>query len=296
MSMRHLTASQKIAQLENRIAHLEKQAFLEGIQQKVSAWIEAKLPYKREVKKAVLSEYSIRDMKSAEKAAKYVVRDLKDPHHMTALSMIVKSESTFKGRVEMALNIKNHPEMFEGRTASAFAVAALSVTALLVGVVWTSIKQVFRLASHNKQGGIPVIVGVIISILGGVAFHELLLTPEKKTKEIGHAISRGLIGELPGIKSIEKVSENMDEVVIKLEIADTAMKYPTDIATFYLTFDTTKDYVFVENSYINGIAGTYENVLKKLESPRVEAELREKIKIWEDDDIFLGRDDDDMSI
>ena len=47
--MRQLTASQKIAQLENRIAQLEKQALLSDMKEKIVKKIEAFKSVKREV-------------------------------------------------------------------------------------------------------------------------------------------------------------------------------------------------------------------------------------------------------
>lgn len=278
--MRHLTASQKIAQLEHRIAHLEKQAFLEGLKQRLSSWVDSKLPYKREVKKAVLSEYSVRDMKSAERAAKGVMRDLKDPHHMTALNMIMKSESTLKGRVEMVLDMKKNPERFEGRTASAFAVAALSVTALLVGVVVATAQSIFKRSSHDKQAFIfsTAIIGVLIlALVGMVAVNFFELGNNEvydKTKEIGYAIIRNIDSLNPiGIKSIEKVSENRNELVMEIEVADNSLTSPTNIAVFEVAFDKTKDYVQVD---VGDVEGTYEEVLKALKSSSsVKAELKD---------------------
>jgi hypothetical protein len=81
--MRHLTASQKIAVLENRVAQLEKQAMLDSLKAKVN---EAMQPFKRlvpETKKIIK-----KTRESPKQIAKKYMKIRKDPNFKKATKQI----------------------------------------------------------------------------------------------------------------------------------------------------------------------------------------------------------------
>ena len=167
--MRHLTASQKIAILENRVAHLEKQAMLEGLKAKIA---DAMSPFKRLVPE---TKKIIKDTrKSPKQIAQEYMKVRKDPNFKKAMKQLqreagsspVKQVSYIidaykSGELESTPRTASmtrrgsfvhdiHAMMFMVELAGAILAA---ICILDVGYEWvvSKIKGLFKRGSVNKE-------------------------------------------------------------------------------------------------------------------------------------------------
>ena len=140
-----------------KLAHVEKEALLGNMKEKITAWVEENLPYRREIRSAVVNEYG---STPATEIAKDVLKKLKGPEHKAFLREVMISTPSLKGRVALILNAN------QGRTASITLMGALSITALLVGLIHAiAMDMNNRKASMGKESGSSLILFIIIIML-----------------------------------------------------------------------------------------------------------------------------------
>ena len=178
--MRQLTASQKIAQLENRIAQLEKQALLSDMKEKIVKKIEAFKSVKREVAPI------LKRAGSPEKLAKSYVKMSKTREYEQAMKELRASgrPNPIK-QVEFLIEAKKNPELVLDnplvRRASLRKNAGLAfflanpelilLAVIIIGSVVTYLLHVTgikRFASQNKEASFTgtILFGLVTFIIG----------------------------------------------------------------------------------------------------------------------------------
>ena len=155
--MRQLTASQKIAILENRVAQLEKQAFIVMFHKQLSAFARVK-PKVAEVIKST--------GKSPEQIAKGFVKDQKNPQLVRVLKRVEKEAGSDSLR-QVAFVLKEAEKSkyqkrasFETEFVSSFLLmlSALGVTAaigtcyLIIYIVIHKVKRFFSRSASSVFG------------------------------------------------------------------------------------------------------------------------------------------------
>jgi hypothetical protein len=176
--MRQLTASQKIAILENRVAQLEKQAMLEGLKVKIA---DAMSPFKRLVPQ---TKKIIKDTrKSPKQIAQEYMRVRKDPNFKKAVKQIQREAgSSPVKQVTYVIDAYKSGELEStSRTASmrrrgflaavGFSGAILAVI-YIVGIcvhwVMSKARGLLKLGSMDKEALIGP--GFIITLVFSIAF------------------------------------------------------------------------------------------------------------------------------
>jgi hypothetical protein len=177
--MRKLTASEKIAQLEHRIAHLEKQALLSDMKEKIVQKIEAFKSVRREVAPI------LKRAGSPEKLAKSYVKMSKTQEYEQAMKELRAQvgPNPIK-QVQFLIDAKKNPELVLDnplvRSASLRKNAGLAfflvnpelllLAVLIIGSVITFLLHVSgikRFASHNKEALLGTLLfGVVMFVIG----------------------------------------------------------------------------------------------------------------------------------
>jgi len=203
-TMRHLTASQKIAILENRVAHLEKQAMLEGLKAKIA---DAMSPFER------LVPHTKKIIKDTRKSPKQIAQEYmkvrKDPNFKKAMKQLqreagsspVKQVSYIidaykSGELESTPRTASmtrrgsfvhdiHAMMFMVELAGAILAA---ICILDVGYEWvvSKIKGLFKRGSVNKEAAgefILVLLSFITSFYLGSSLGNKHYERDKKKIE-----------------------------------------------------------------------------------------------------------------
>jgi hypothetical protein len=201
-NMRSITAAQKMAQIEKRIAHLEKQALFSTI-----SIVKKQLPHKNAVKRVILSEHP--NPKNIGRIIDQVSREMGKSETKAVLKIINSQNRTFKDRVEACLAYNQDPEGwvsenmggFGGRVAfDPVALTFASVTALLVGVTWFSLKSIFTFRQaglRNKIWGMVVVALFGALNLSPQAPHEVvpIEPPEPSLQERHIPLTQGFVDE-----------------------------------------------------------------------------------------------------
>ena len=200
--MRQLTASEKIAILENRVAQLEKQAFIEGIKAKV---YEAMYPFKKLVPQT--RKIAIDSKKDPKQIAKGYMKVRKNPEFKKVAKQVQK-EAGSSPVAQIAYIIKAYNQKDEApleRTASArwLSYAALTILGKSLGVSWAAIafflivhvsvewvvnkvKGIFKSGSIDKEAGLIdnfIILSTLIAFLFGIPMGIKQLKQEKSFRE-----------------------------------------------------------------------------------------------------------------
>ena len=181
--MRQLTASQKIAVLENRVAHLEKQAMLEGLKAKIA---DAMSPFKR------LFPHTKKIIKDTRKSPKQLAQEYMKVRKDPSFKKVVKQLQREAG----ASPVKQVAYVFDAyksgeleatpRTASmrrrGGVLLALISAAGLSGAILATIcivdicyqwvvskaKGLFKLGSMDKEASSVIVISVIIIVLSSL--------------------------------------------------------------------------------------------------------------------------------
>lgn len=202
--MRQLTASEKIAILENRVAQLEKQAFIEGIKAKV---YEVMDPFKELVPQT--RKIAIDSKKDPKQIAKGYMKVRKNPEFKKVAEQVQK-EAGSSPVAQIAYIIKAYNQKDEApleRTASAswLSYAALTILGKSLGVSWATIafflivhvsaewvvnkvKGIFKSGSIGKEGFVIhldyfLYISTLIAFLVGIPLGIEQLKQEKAARE-----------------------------------------------------------------------------------------------------------------
>jgi hypothetical protein len=195
-SMRQLTASQKIAVLENRIAQLERQAFLSDVKEKIKEKIEI---FKR-VQRDVASTF--KRAGSPKKVAQSYIKVSKTREYEQAMKELSAQvgPNPIK-QVEFLIKAKKNPEIVLDnplvRRASLRKNAGLifflgkniiRLATLILGCVLKYLLKVIgvrKSASHDKEAGLlgSLLYGVVMFVIGWFAGKEYDLNISLDKKE-----------------------------------------------------------------------------------------------------------------
>jgi hypothetical protein len=222
-TMRHLIASQKIAILENRVAHLEKQAMLEGLKAKIA---DAMSPFERLVPQ---TKKIIKDTrKSPKQIAQGYMKVRKDPNFKKAMTQLrgeagpspvkqvsyiidVYQSGGFEPTSRTASMTRRgsfvhdiHAMMFMLELAGAILA---TICILDVGYEWVvrKVKGLFKRGSVNKEaagGFILVLLSLITSFYLGSSLGTKHYERDKKKREE---------------KRIQKIEEREEELHVTLK-------------------------------------------------------------------------------
>lgn len=278
--MRHLTASQKIAILENRVAHLEKQAMLEGLKAKIA---DAMSPFKR------LFPHTKKIIKDTRKSPKQIAQEYmkvrKDPNFKKAMKQLQREagpspvkqvayviDAYESGELEArprTASMRRRGGFLLGMTFATGLSAAIMATLYILDIciqwVLGKVKGSPKLGSMDKEAGVGgFFFGLIfiISVLGGAHFkakkeEEDFAERRRREEERVKEFIKGVLSPFVEVGKISKLrNEDTYRTVHHAFAEDVTFRVGPKKRTGYVFLNGEEWYVKVE-IYDDGKARLY---------------------------------------